>query len=125
MTARDLLVTRFAGGAIDARGRSALLFGDGESTISDALLYLNGVRQLRSGVADAVEFSDRDPKLHDVRYFANPDSRPKVGSPALDEGGVGYVGAFGKTENWLEEWTLFGKESDYDTRETNDADGQP
>ena len=33
-----------------------------------------------------------------------------------------YIGAFGKDENWLEEWTLFGAETDYDPQE---ADGQP
>ena len=29
-----------------------------------------------------------------------------------------YIGAFGE-ENWLDEWTVFGPESDYDPQEAN------
>ena len=129
--ATDLLATRFGDGAIHARGRSGLLFTDGESRVDNAILYRNGYRsgtgQLRGSIAAGVQFVDRDPKLRRVRWEAGPDPRPRSGSPALREregsetAGESYVGAFG-SENWLEEWTFFGPESDYDTR---DAEVQP
>ena len=117
----DLLATRFLAGAIDARGRSALLFHEGESSVTGALLWSNGHRQLLGGIQDTVEFLNRNPKLRDVRDFANPDPRPKANSPALPDEGEGYIGAFGKDENWLEEWTVFGPESVYDLRNTEDS----
>ena len=120
--AGDLLATRFAGGAIDARGRSGLLFAEGESSVTSSLLYLNGVRQLRGSLRDVVEFINRDPKLRDVRDFANPDPRPKANSPALSDEAEGYIGAFGREENWLDEWTVFGPESVYDLRERDEED---
>ena len=129
--ARDLLATSFGGGAIDARARSALLFRDGQSSVTAALLYLNGVRQLR-GVYETVEFIHRNPRLRDVRWFANPDPRPRLASPALrpaeaetgEEGPAEphYIGAFGEDTNWLEEWTFFGSESDYDTTGEDEGD---
>ena len=148
VTARDLLVTGFGGGWIDAGQRAGLLFEEGVSSVSSALLHRNGIRpgpgQLRGGIAAGDEIIDRDPRLRDVRYFANPDPRPKANSPALkpDEDGEpeapaaladadpdggqpaapDYIGAFGKHENWLEEWTLFGAEADYDARGA-DGDG--
>ncbi len=118
----DLLTTHFPARAIDARGRSALLFSEGESAVSGALLYRSGTRPLRGTGQDAVEFIDKDPELRDVRDFANPDPRPKVNSPALPDGREGYIGAFGKDENWLEEWTVFGPESVYDLRERAEED---
>ena len=69
-----------------------------------------------------MEFIRKDPKLRDVRDFANPDPRPKADSPALADEGDGYIGAFGRTENWLEEWTVFGPESVYDLRERAEED---
>ena len=120
LIARNLLATRFFGGAIEARGRSGLLFEEGESSVTSALLYLNGVRPLKGGIQEAVEFISRRPKLRDVRWFANPDPRPKADSLALPEEGEGYIGAFGREENWLEEWTVFGPESAYDLRERSD-----
>ena len=113
----DLLATRFGGGAVRASGRSRLLFGEGASAIAGALLYLNGSPQVPGGIADAVQFDERNPKLRDVRDFANPDPRPKPSSPALADEADGYIGAFGRTENWLEEWTVFGPESVYDLRQ--------
>ena len=118
---RDLLATNFNAGAIEARGRSALLFSEGESSISGALLWVNGAPQVGYWIRDAVEFIYRNPRLRDVRWFANPDPRPKEESPALPDEGEGYIGAFGKDENWLEEWTVFGAESDYDPRNTEDS----
>ncbi len=120
LTARNLLATRFFGGAIEARGRSGLLFAEGESSVTSALLYLNGVRPLKGGIQEAVEFISRRPKLRDVRWFANPDPRPKADSLALPEEGEGYIGAFGREENWLEEWTVFGPESVYDIRQRSE-----
>ena len=133
VAAANLLVTRFGGGAILASSRSALLFGEAESMVTDAILHRNGYRsgsgQLRGGIPSGVDFGDHDPKLRNVRWEANPDPRPEAGSPALLESmpssessdggetapGEQYIGAFGE-ENWLEEWTFFGPESGYDTR---------
>ena len=110
--------------AVAAAPSADLLFADGHSAIAGSLFYLNGSGrgQLRGlGLRDAVEFTDRDPKLRDARDFANPDPRPKAGSPALTgEGAEGYTGAFDRTENWLEEWAVFGPESLYDLRERSD-----
>ena len=117
---RDLLATRFGGGAVRASGRSRLLFGEGASAITSALLYLNGSPQVPGDLAAAAEFSARNPKLRDVREFANPDPRPKADSPALTDEDEGYIGAFGREENWLEEWTAFGPESVYDLRQRED-----
>ena len=152
VTVRDLLVTRFGGGAIDAGQRAALLFEEGVSSVSSSLLYRNGFRPLRGslhrGTGTGIEFTDRDPKLRDVRYVPNPDPRLKPGSRALKEDDPelpqaadgeadpdgeeseepaepDYIGAFGKDENWLEEWTLFGPEADYDTRAGDGSDDQP
>ena len=117
----DLLATRFGRAAIEASGRSALLFREGESSVTGALLWGNGAPQLRGGIANDIEFIGwRDPKLRDVRDFANPDPRPKADSRALHEEGEGYIGAFGRKQNWLDEWTVFGPESVYDLREAGD-----
>ena len=105
-----------------ATGRSRLLFAEGEGSVTSALLYLNGFRRLSGGLQDAVEFISRSPKLRDVRDIPNPDPRPKANSPALRDEGEGYIGAFGAKENWLEEWTVFGPESEYDLRE-RDGEG--
>ena len=116
----DLLATGFLGGALRAIGRSRLLFGEGESSLGPALLWLIGAPQVPAGLADAAEFSVRYPKLRDVRDFPNPDPRPKAKSPALPDEGEGYIGAFGRHDNWLEEWTVFGPESVYDLRQRED-----
>ena len=120
LTARDLLATRFLGGGIRAAGRAYLLFDEGESSVASALLYLNGFRQVPDEFADAVEFIGKDPKLVDVRDFPNPDPRLRPDSPALPVEGAGYIGAFSRTENWLQEWTVFGPESMFDLRERGD-----
>ena len=67
-----------------------------------------------------MQFASRNPQLRDVRDFANPDPRPKADSPALTEAREGYIGAFGRTENWLQECTVFGPESVYDLRERSE-----
>ena len=118
--ARDLLATRFGGGAVRATGGSRLLFGDGTSSLSGALLRLNGSPQLPGSIAEAADFSARDPQLRDVREFANPDPRPKADSAALTAERNGYIGAFSRTQNWLDQWTVFGPESVYDLRQRVD-----
>ncbi|MDE0123157.1 MAG: hypothetical protein OXN97_01120 [Bryobacterales bacterium] len=134
LVARDLLVTGFRGGALDAGGRAALLFAEGESRVERALLYRNGHRPLRGGIATGVDFEDRYPRLRNILWEANPDRRPEARSPALPKtlpaegtaegtppGAGQYVGAFGEYENWLEEWTFFAPESDYDTLAEDDG----
>ena len=127
-------MTRFGGGAAAAGERAALLFAEGESAVASSLFHFNGPRQLgpllwlraKDAPDEAgIEFSSRNPRLRDTRYAPNPDPRPSPSSPALLPGGEQYVGAFGSDANWLEEWTFFGPESDYDTREADSADDQP
>ena len=117
----DLLATRFGGGAIRAIGRSRLLFGEGESSVRGAMLWLNGSPQVPGGLTAALRFDVRNPRLRDVRDFPNPDPRPKADSPALSRAREGYIGAFGPKENWLEGWTVFGPESAYDLRNAEDS----
>ncbi len=122
--ASALLITRFNGGAIRAGSRAVLLFDDGQSAVASAFLYRNGFRpgpgQLRGGLDLGDEFIDEDPLLRDVRWFANSDPRPRADSPALLDAGEGNIGAFGPKENWLQEWTVFGPESAYDSRERSE-----
>ena len=75
---RDLLAAHFRGGALRASGRSRLLFGEGESSLVGAMLWLNGSPQVPGTIAEAMDFSVRNPKLRDVRDFAAPDPRPKA-----------------------------------------------
>ncbi len=125
VTARDLLATGFGAGAIRAGVRAIQLFEDGQSSVASALLYRNGDApgraQLHRGLNAGIEFINKNPLLRDVRWVANPDPRPRADSPALPAAGEGYIGAFGKDANWLEQWTVFGAESSYDTRNTEDS----
>lgn len=130
ITARNVVLTGFGGDALDVRDNSPALFADGTSSITNAIIHDNGDMvgdaQIRGGVEGSVEYHDVAPMLVNVRYEANPDPRPAIGSPALMIGGAAtppsdgtvdtsaqFVGAFG-AENWLEEWTFFGDEFDYD-----------
>ena len=122
--AESLVAARFGGGAVRAAGRSRLLFDEGGSWVNGALLWLNGAPQVPAFLAEAVEFRARNPQLRDVRDFANPDPRPKLSLDAvmyvldvLGHDRERYIGAFDWTENWLEEWTVFGPESVYDVRQ--------
>ena len=133
ITARNVLLTGFGGDALDVRDNSPSLFSDGTSSIANAIIHSNGgstgADQIAGDVASAVEYMDVDPMLVNVRFEGNPDPRPMLGSPALLIGnaatppGTGsldtsaqFIGAFGD-ENWLEEWTFFGDEFDYDVAE--------
>ena len=83
-----------------------------------------------------------NPLLRNVRLEGNPDPRPREGSPALAIGGAltppyvaggtacgdgavdnrgSFRGGFGANDNWLEEWTFFGPEDNYDADPTNDT----
>ena len=143
----DLLAMGFGQAAIEASGRSTLMFIEGQSWVSGALLHRNGTipgnGQLQGGVRPGLAFIDRKPDLRDVRDFANPDPRPHSDSPAMLEctpagppiaparAATGtaaespkeahYIGAFGDEKNWIEERTVFGPEAEYDTRGTDDA----
>ena len=111
ITARNVRLTGFGGDALDVRDNSPSLFTTGTSSIENTIITGNGgatgTAQIAGGVESMVDFMDVDPMLVNVRYEANPDPRPMVGSPALE------VGAFCNGENWLEEWTFFGDEFDY------------
>ena len=133
ITARNVLLTGFGGDALDVRDNSPGLFTTGERSLKNAIIHGNcglvGDAQIkRTGVAAAVEYIDSPPNLVNVRFEANPDPRPMTGSRALllglaakppggDHKGLDtsaqFDGAFGD-ENWLEEWTFFGDEFDYE-----------
>ena len=130
VTAHNVLLTGFGGDALDVRDNSPSLFSDGTSSITNAIIHANGGNegdaQILGGVASSVDYMDMAPMLVNVRYEANPDPRPMLGSPVLLIGNAAtppatgsldtsaqFIGAFGD-ENWLEEWTFFGDEFDYD-----------
>ena len=131
ITARNVLTMGFGGDALDVQDNSPSFFMDGTSSIKNSIITMNGgktgMEQFRGGVESMVGYIDSDPMLVNVRYEANPDPRPTVGSPALAIGAAATppsdgtldtsaqcVGAFCNDENWLEEWTFFGDEFDYD-----------
>lgn len=133
VTARNVLMTGFGGDAIDVLDNSPGLFADGTSSIMNSIIHANGGQmgdaQLKGGVAASIGYVDTDPMLVNVRYEANPDPRPMVGSYALKIGAAATppsdgvldtsaqcIGAFCNGENWLEEWTFFGDELDYDVQ---------
>ena len=127
LTARNLLVTGFAGFAIEGPSTS---FDNGGSSVTGAILTNSGYRHSASSevsyqLRDLVEYIDRGPNLVNVRHEPNPDPRPRTGSVALRLGtaamvpfesdflrSTDYVGAF-RAQNWLEEWTFFGPEDSY------------
>ena len=131
LAARNALVVGFAGPAIEARTGAVAQFVGGRSSFTHAILYANRPfrnprAQITDGISAYVEYLDDDPDLLNIRYEANPDPRPRNGSAALRSASVAvpsdgiapsptphYVGAFGR-RNWLEEWTFFGDERDYD-----------
>ena len=132
ITARNVILTGFGGDALDVRDNSPGFFTDGSSSIKNSIIHNNGgdtgdAQINGTGVAAAVDYMDVDPMLVNVRYEANPDPRPMPGSYALKIGAsvtppsdgsldtsARCVGAFCNGENWLEEWTFFGDEIDYD-----------
>ena len=130
VTVRNLVMSGFGGDAIDVRDNSPSFFMTGESSIKNAIITNNGDAtgdaQIQGGVATYVDYEDVAPMLTNVRFEGNPDPRPMLGSPALEAGAAAtppsdgaldtsadFVGAFGSL-NWLEEWTFFGDEVDYE-----------
>ena len=134
VTARNVILTGFGGDALDVRDNSPALFTSGDSSIQASVIIGNGGEaewtQLNGLGVDAIGTMFTEPMLVNTRYEGNPDPRPMMGSPALAVGSAvtppsnnmmldtdaQYVGAFGD-ENWLEEWTFFGDEFDYDVAE--------
>ncbi len=131
VTARNLLMTGFGGEALDVRDNSPDFFSNGSSSIKNSIIHANGglegLAQFKGGVEASIGFQDLAPDLVNVRYEGNPDPRPKAGSPALLIGAgaappsdgaldtsAACIGAFCNGVNWLEEWTFFGDEFDYD-----------
>lgn len=130
VTARNVIIAGFGGDALDVRDNSPALFSSGTSSIQNAIITANtgaaGAAQIKGVSAGLIGFEDVAPMLTNVRFEGNPDPRPIIGSPALGIGASAtppstddletdaqFVGAFGD-ENWLEEWTFFGDEIDYD-----------
>ena len=125
VTARNLLITGFTRFAIEGPANS---FEAGVSSLAGMILYSNSPewRQVSIGLEPWMDYVWQDPDLLNIRYEANPDPRPRSGSPALWLGNAivppfdrrfsrdgHFVGAFGK-RNWLEEWTFFGPEWFYE-----------
>lgn len=114
--------------AVSATDSTIAPFVDGRSSLRNAIVHANGglygVAQVQETVSPYVQFIDADPQLRNIRYEMNPDPRPTSASPALEpdlavvppsDGALSrsqYLGAFGE-DNWLEEWTIFGPESDF------------
>ena len=130
INARNLILVGFGGDALDVRDNSPALFTTGTSSIQNAIIVGNGGAsdgdQFSGLAAGQIDASFQVPLLVNTRYEGNPDPRPEVGSEALMVGAAAtppgamnldtsaqFVGAFG-AENWLEEWTFFGDEIDYD-----------
>ena len=131
LATRNALVVGFEGPAIEARSGAVAHFVVGRSRFTHAILHANRPfrnprAQVTDGISAYVEYLDDDPDLLNVRYEANPDPRPAYGSAALRPAGEEappdgfglssaprYVGAFGGW-NWLQEWTFFGAERDYE-----------
>lgn len=144
VTARNVIVAGFGGDALDVRpdGPTVTFFQDGTSSLKNSILTLNGgamgndqinddtsgvvVRALEREGNRPAGYMDVDPMLRNITYKGNPDPRPVAGSPALRIGAAATppsdgtldpsaqcIGAF-CGENWLEEWTFFGDEEDYD-----------
>lgn len=138
VTARNVIVMGFGGDALDVRpdGPTVNFFEDGTSSIKNSILWLNGgamgndqINDSAEGVVtrqDVVGYMDVTPRLRNITYKGNPDPRPVAGSAALRIGAAATppsdgtldpsaqcIGAF-CGENWLEEWTFFGDEADYD-----------
>ena len=131
LAARNAVVVGFRGPAIEARDGVVAHFVGGRSSFTHAILHANRPfrnprAQVTDGISAYVEYRDDDPDLLNIRYEPNPDPRPRNGSAALRSASVAvppdgvapspaphYVGAFGG-RNWLQEWTFFGAERDYD-----------
>lgn len=122
ITARNVLVTGVTGEALDIRDNSPDLFNDGTSSIANCILNA----AITPDTVSLPCMTVANPMLRNVRYEGNPDPRPVDGSPAARIGagaamasdgffdtGKQCVGAFCE-DNWLEEWTFFGAEEDYD-----------
>ena len=128
LTVCNVFATGFGGYAIDG---SVASFVGGSSSVLSAILTTSGFRhrgasQVRSRFEPYVEYIRANPDLLNIRYEANPDPRPRSGSIALQLGqatmppfeerysrAAHYIGAFGE-KNWLEEWTFFGPERDFE-----------
>ncbi len=107
--ANSLVVTGFSGGALQALGRSAQLFTEGESQWMGALLHPDPRADSPSGLPEGLEYVSANPRLQDIRYFPNPDPRPSESPPEpLGTADEGYLGAFDRERNWLDEWISFG-----------------
>lgn len=124
ITARNVIVTGVDGQALDIRDNSPDLFNDGVSSIANCIL--NAAVEHNEVPVSHPCMTIENPMLRNVRYEGNPDPRPVDGSPAAKVGAGaamrsdGFfdtskqcVGAFCE-DNWLEEWTFFGAEEDYD-----------
>lgn len=82
------------------------------------------------------------PLLRNTRLEGNPDPRPLDASAAgligmgvtppavvgddcycgpVTDPSASFIGGFGQDDNWLEEWTFFGPEDNYDDDPTNDT----
>ena len=124
ITVRNVIVTGVTGQALDIRDNSPDLFNDGVSSIANCIL--NAAVEHNEVPVSHPCMTVENPMLRNVRYEGNPDPRPVDGSPAARIGAGaamksdGFfdtskqcVGAFCE-DNWLEEWTFFGAEEDYD-----------
>ena len=122
LTATRLLVLGFSrSAALVADPRAAQLFEDGTSAVTDSIQFRN-LRAHRGWNGAGVKFRTHAAlTLRNADTDPNHDPRPKRLQEVLldSHGEAAYIGAFGE-ENWLEEWTVFGPESEYDLRERSE-----
>ena len=108
---------------IKAGGQSGLLFDEGETSVSGALVCVQSARTLRGSLQDTVRSIGPDPRLHDVRDVTRAGPRPKTDSPALtDQERERYIRAFGRKEISRDGWTVFRPVFVYDLRVRDDDD---
>ena len=123
--ARNVIATGFRGYGIEAGADAAENFAAGVSSVTNAIFQSNDRGVANARIAPFVAALRRLPRLLNVRVEPNPDPRPRSGSAALvphnaavpPYGGPNYrrapyLGAFGR-ENWLAQWTWFGREDQY------------
>ena len=113
LTARQLVVHGYRGAAILSDPRSGQLFEDGLSSVTDSVQSFNP-RPVRGWSGVGASFLSRMVRLRNAGTDPNHDPRPEnlLEAQASPPGEADYIGAFG-SENWLEEWTVFGLDDLY------------
>ena len=126
VTARNVVIAGFGRQVLDLSGAALDRLFAGAVRVEGLLLHAS--RQGAGALPLPVRAVEADLQAHNLRPEGNPDPRPRAGSAVLASGVAvpetdpraildgDHAGAFG-ARNWLEGWTFFGSEEDYDTRQ--------